>query len=50
MAAAANWANRMISIPALREEGDETICHVRDRSSISIPALREEGDPRASSS
>ena len=36
---------KVISIHALREEGDRKMRKARRRSSISIHALREEGDP-----
>ena len=35
----------MISIHALREEGDRAGIYYDDRGQISIHALREEGDP-----
>ena len=34
----------MISIHALREEGDDTTSNTNDPNNISIHALREEGD------
>ena len=34
----------LISIHALREEGDEAVCAVDATEGISIHALREEGD------
>ena len=38
------WLRRKISIPALREEGDDEGPFTPGQSIISIPALREEGD------
>ena len=38
----------MISIHALREEGDAVIADVNLHEAISIHALREEGDPPTS--
>ena len=39
---------QIISIHALREEGDETLTNYRQVNEISIHALREEGDAGSS--
>ena len=41
------FAGGVISIHALREEGDTTSSSARATSAISIHALREEGDVRS---